>query len=132
MSYEYVTHQEECEETGLILKIIQDPDPIDPRKDYCEASTLCCDHGRYDLGDEDGHEKPATRSVPAVIIAKAGKMIIRKILWTFLMGRTSTRRFFAARTLWRFPCFSTITQESRCAVSLFRAAGIAVKSASPS
>jgi len=57
MSYEYVTHQEECEETGLILKIIQDPDPIDPRKDYCEASTLCCDHGRYDLGDEDGHEK---------------------------------------------------------------------------
>jgi hypothetical protein len=57
MSYEYVTHQEECEDTGLILKIIQDPDPFNPREDYCEASTLCCDHGRYDLGDKDGHEK---------------------------------------------------------------------------
>lgn len=54
---EYIHHQEEDGATGLILKIIADPDPLNPREDYCEASTLVCDHRRYNLGDADGHDK---------------------------------------------------------------------------
>ena len=54
---EYIAHQEEDEATGLILKIVQDPDPTNPRTDYDHAATMCCDHGRYDLGDKDGHDK---------------------------------------------------------------------------
>lgn len=59
MSYEYISHQEECEDTGLILKIVQDCDPLNPREDYDEASVLVCDHRDYQLGDPDGHERAA-------------------------------------------------------------------------
>lgn len=54
---EHIRHQEEDEATGLILKIIADFDPLNPRVDYDEASTMVCDHRNYNLGDEDGHDK---------------------------------------------------------------------------
>lgn len=52
-----IHHQEEDEATGLILKIVHDSDPLNPRVDYDEASVMVCDHGCYALGDKDGHEK---------------------------------------------------------------------------
>jgi hypothetical protein len=48
---------EETLDNGVVVKIIHDSDPLNPRTDYEEACTMVCDHGRYSLGDEDGHDK---------------------------------------------------------------------------
>jgi hypothetical protein len=48
---EYVA--ETWEHAGCTIKIVQDMDPIDPRKDYDHETVMFCDHGRYELGDED-------------------------------------------------------------------------------
>ena len=37
---------------GIKVKIYQDEDPINPRKDYDNVGTMVCWHTRYDLGDE--------------------------------------------------------------------------------
>lgn len=38
----------------LRLKILPDPEPLNPRRDHDNASVLACAHRRYDLGDRDG------------------------------------------------------------------------------
>ena len=52
MSYEY-THKE-CATTGVVLKVVSDDHAESPRE-WCNAGTMVCDHGRYNLGDKDGH-----------------------------------------------------------------------------
>ena len=54
---EYIEHEETDEATGLTFQIIADSDAFDPRKEFDNACTMCCDHGRYTLGDKDGHDK---------------------------------------------------------------------------
>lgn len=51
----YVAHTETRH--GFTLTIEQDEDACDPLKDFDNASTFVCDHGRYNLGHEDGHRK---------------------------------------------------------------------------
>ncbi len=46
-----VTHTEPYK--GYTIKIVQDPDPINPRHDYDHVGTMVCFHKRYDLGDKD-------------------------------------------------------------------------------
>lgn len=53
---EYIAHQETRD--GLTLKIIADDDRESPRK-WDNLATLCCDHDRYDLGDDDAHDAAA-------------------------------------------------------------------------
>lgn len=43
---------EEWEEDGFRVRIIADPEPIDPRKNYDHAAVMVCAHDRYELGDE--------------------------------------------------------------------------------
>lgn len=45
---------------GYTLEVQPDEWPLNPRKEYDNLATFCCDHGRYDLGDSDGHEKART------------------------------------------------------------------------
>jgi hypothetical protein len=54
---EYIHHEETDEATGLTLKIVNDSDPMNPRTEFDEACVMVCDHGRYDLGDKDGHDE---------------------------------------------------------------------------
>ena len=54
---EYIEHKETDEATGLTFQIIADSDAVNPRKEFDNACTMCCDHGRYTLGDKDGHDK---------------------------------------------------------------------------
>jgi hypothetical protein len=42
---------ERYEKKGYTIVIETDDDAVDPRKDYDHAGTMCCEHGRYDLGD---------------------------------------------------------------------------------
>lgn len=59
---EYVQHQEE--RNGYRLKIIADNDPTNPRTDWDNATIMVCEHGRYNLGDENGRDgaKDAVRA----------------------------------------------------------------------
>lgn len=43
---------------GLTIKIIQDEDAPNPRKEYSNAGTMVCWHSRYDLGDEQRRDDP--------------------------------------------------------------------------
>lgn len=38
---------------GYTIIIDQDPEPMNPRTEYDNATTMVCFHNRYDLGDED-------------------------------------------------------------------------------
>ena len=40
------------------VRIVHDPDPINPRKDYDNLGTMLCWHRRYTLGDEQPKENP--------------------------------------------------------------------------
>lgn len=51
----YIAHTET--RGGFTLTIEQDTDACDPLVDHDNASTFVCDHGRYNLGHEDGHAK---------------------------------------------------------------------------
>lgn len=53
---EYIAHEETRD--GLTLKIIADDDRESPRN-WDNLATLCCDHGRYNLGDDDAHSDAA-------------------------------------------------------------------------
>lgn len=49
---------ETFEHNGYTVKLIQDEDAFNPRKEYDNAGTFVCFHGRYDLGDSDhGYQK---------------------------------------------------------------------------
>jgi len=50
MSEEYCV--EKYERNGLIVKIIEDTDPMNPRVDWDNAGTMICSHRNYTLGDE--------------------------------------------------------------------------------
>lgn len=54
---EYVLHTETL--GRATLKIIADQDASDPRKDRDNVAVMCCDHRRYNLGDEDAHSSAA-------------------------------------------------------------------------
>jgi hypothetical protein len=43
---------EKFEVEGLTVRIITDPDPMNPRKEYDNAAHMVCFHRRYDLGDK--------------------------------------------------------------------------------
>lgn len=43
---------ETFEHNGYTVKVMYDPDPIDPRGDFDHLGTMVCWHQRYDLGDE--------------------------------------------------------------------------------
>jgi hypothetical protein len=49
----------EIKVNGLTVKIFQDMDPNDPRKDFDPAGTLICFHSRYDLGDDHKFASPS-------------------------------------------------------------------------
>lgn len=51
---EYVMHEEEL--NGFTLKIIADEHRDNPRG-WGSCAVMVCDHGRYNLGDDDGHDK---------------------------------------------------------------------------
>lgn len=53
---EYIAHEET--RNGVTLKIIADEDRESPR-DWDNLATLCCDHGRYNLGDDGAHRAAA-------------------------------------------------------------------------
>lgn len=38
--------------SGNILRVFQDEDPLDPRKEYDNLGTMVCFHRRYNLGDK--------------------------------------------------------------------------------
>ena len=40
----------------LKLRVEQDEDPINPRKEYDNASRMVCFHKKYDLGDKHGYD----------------------------------------------------------------------------
>lgn len=42
------------ETSGLVLKILRDEDPLNPRTDWDNLGTMALFHKRYTLGDE-GH-----------------------------------------------------------------------------
>lgn len=50
----YTAHEEE--RGGFKLLIEQDTDAGDPLKEFDNAATFVCDHGRYNLGHENGHD----------------------------------------------------------------------------
>lgn len=37
---------------GYTINVVQDPDPMDPRKEFDNLGTMVCFHRRYNLGDE--------------------------------------------------------------------------------
>lgn len=41
--------------SNYTVRIEQDMNPEDPRK-YCQAGTMVCFHGKYDLGDKEHHD----------------------------------------------------------------------------
>lgn len=49
---EYVVHKEEALDGALVLKILPDHDPVNPREDYDHVGRMVCFHSRMDLGDE--------------------------------------------------------------------------------
>jgi len=51
----YTAHTETRD--GLTLSIVADDDARDPRAEWDNLAVMVCDHGRYNLGDEDGHRK---------------------------------------------------------------------------
>lgn len=52
---DHVCHEEQI---GLVtLKIVPDLSPANPRHDWDHASTMACQHRRYDLGDKDGMDR---------------------------------------------------------------------------
>lgn len=51
---EYISHEEQI--GSLTLKIIADDDRENPRQ-WESAAVMVCDHGRYNLGDENGHDE---------------------------------------------------------------------------
>lgn len=53
---EYVL--ETFQHNGYTVKIISDPDPTNPRKDYDHVGRMVCWHRRYDLGDETRRDSP--------------------------------------------------------------------------
>ena len=53
--WDHVHHEERV--GHIILKIIADPDPTNPRRDWDNASTMACEHRRYDLGDKGGTDE---------------------------------------------------------------------------
>lgn len=55
---EYEAHREELD-GGVILKVIADDDRDSPRDWGNDITVMVCDHGRYNLGDDDGHDKAA-------------------------------------------------------------------------
>ena len=40
------------EHAGLTVRIVQDPEPMNPRSEYDHAAHMICFHRRYDLGDK--------------------------------------------------------------------------------
>lgn len=51
---EYIAHEET--QDGLTLKVIADSDACNPRKDWDQFAVMACEHGRYDLGDDNGSQ----------------------------------------------------------------------------
>ncbi|AYP68133.1 hypothetical protein PQE75_gp001 [Bacillus phage vB_BcoS-136] len=47
-----------AENDKAVLKIIQDNDALNPRKEYDNFGTMICFHNRYDLGDESSYRDP--------------------------------------------------------------------------
>lgn len=52
MTCEFVLHQERVGD--ITLKIVADPDSINPREEFDLAATMACWHRRYRLGDDRG------------------------------------------------------------------------------
>ena len=52
---------QETHESGAVIKIYQDENPLDPRTDWDhEGTEMLCWHGRYDqLGDKHSYDQPA-------------------------------------------------------------------------
>ncbi len=48
--------EETIEYKGHKIKVYQDSDPLNPRKEFDNLGTMVCFHGRYDLGDEHSFE----------------------------------------------------------------------------
>lgn len=57
MHDEYIA--ETFEHNGYTIKIIQDEDASNPRKEFDHAATMACWHRRYDLGDEQPSGSPS-------------------------------------------------------------------------
>lgn len=49
---QYQNEVEQFTENGLTVFIMTDPEPGNPRKEWDNAGTMVCFHGRYDLGDK--------------------------------------------------------------------------------
>jgi len=45
---------------GHFIVVTHDDDPLNPREDDCNASTMVCFHRRYDLGDSHEYDEPLT------------------------------------------------------------------------
>lgn len=45
------------EHLGVKYALPYDTDPTDPRKDYDHLATMACEHGRYNLGDDEGTQE---------------------------------------------------------------------------
>lgn len=44
---------------GFTIEILDDPEPVNPRKDYDNVGTMACWHDRHTLGDEEPDESPS-------------------------------------------------------------------------
>lgn len=55
MLYDEPYHSEIIEGLNLRLVLEPDMDPQDPREEDCNATTMVCLHGRYNLGDEHNY-----------------------------------------------------------------------------
>lgn len=65
---------EQYEHAGCVVKIMYDDDPLNPRVDYSNESTMWCWHRRATLGDEDhGVDDSECESV-----VQAAKLLIRE------------------------------------------------------
>ena len=52
MAHDYVLHEERIGDVSL--KIVPDPEPVNPRTEWHNAATMACWHRRYRLGDTIG------------------------------------------------------------------------------
>lgn len=68
MTYEYTKVEFEFGITGHVLS---DPEPMNPRVEYDNVTTMACSHCNYNLGDKDAHD-PLTMDFVYRLMSDAG------------------------------------------------------------
>jgi hypothetical protein len=87
---------ERFEVDGVTVRIVQDPEPMNPRKEFDHMGTMYCWHRRYELGDEHSLEVREGQEF-ATQVLKTGGIVLPLFLMDHsgITMRTSSALFRA-------------------------------------